>query len=87
MLCSLAADRWTRLSGLGNFPEDPTQDVMEQLSSKMYNASHALEICHDPKKSVVVWPPQGHGPKPPRAGYSCYDMSANGVDPPFNINL
>jgi hypothetical protein len=77
--------QWSMDGRTWNFPEDRTQPREWQLTPKMYNASHALEICRDPTKSYVIWPPQGHGPKPPRAGYNCIDMSANGPNPPFNI--
>ena len=64
-----------------NFPEDPTQPRKRQLKSDMYNKTAALEVCRDPKKSIFIYPPDGHGPKPPRAGYKCYDMSGTGGDP------
>ena len=77
--------QWSLTGETWNFPEDGTQPAERQLTPGMYNATHALEICNDPKKSYVVRPPQGHGPQPPRAGYNCVDMSANGPDPPFPI--
>ena len=64
-----------------NFPEDPTQPTDRQLHSYMYNATLAVEVCRDPKKSVAVHPPKGHGVRPPRLGYSCYDMRETGDDP------
>jgi hypothetical protein len=64
-----------------NFPEDRTQPAERQLHSYMYNATHVLEVCRDPKKSATVHPPNGHGPRAPRLGYSCYTMRDTEDDP------
>ena len=63
-----------------NFPEDENFRA-EPFSKIGFNTTHVLEVCADPKKSVYISPPPGHGNHPNPPGYRCFDLEGDG--PPW----